>query len=129
MENNSDNQLNYQLMHSVQMYWNTIAYTINEVKTNMLAENLINDEFNSQVSELITTAKECSTLFGKSILELEFKTHYYNSEKLFYHQLKDVITNQNFLENLQTLVTSENAMGTRYFVAFLYAIGLDHIIR
>ncbi len=129
MENNSDTQINCQLMHSVQTYWNTIAYTLDEIKTKILAENLISEECNSQVSELINTAKECSTLFGKSILESEFKTPYYNSEKLFYHQLKEVITNQLFLENLQNLVTHENAIGTRFFVSFLYAIGLDHIIR
>lgn len=116
MENNT-------LMHSVQIYWNSIAYAMEEVVATI--PNIgRNGEFNDSAKNTIETAHNCSYLYGLSILDKNYLINYTNNVMLFYHQLTPLIENLDFIVRLQNIVHSQLIGGTRFFDQFLYTIGV-----
>jgi hypothetical protein len=124
---------NSELLHSMQIYWLTIASSLNEVKDNFMIENC-SKELISTVTEAIATANMCSdwymaTLHEKSRLNLQYINnicydHYCHNENGFYDKLKLLIKNPDISSNLQNIVRGELSYGTRYFSHFLSVLGI-----
>ena len=116
-----------QLLHSVQMYWCTIGGTLTDV-LNRLGTNL-NQDFVLNVIHAIGTAYTTAELYHPVLLNRndEVADHNYrNSENMFYDQLAELLNNNNhFANELRNQVREELPLGVRYFVHFLYVLGIE----
>ena len=114
------------LLHSVQIYWNSIVYAMETVVTQM--ENTLseNPAFNEVVNNIIMTAQNCSNLYGLSIRDKNYRVNYTNNEMLFYYQLTPLIENQEFLIHLQNAVNNQLIDGERFFDHFLRTIHVNN---
>jgi hypothetical protein len=124
---NNNNPFPGQLLHSVQLYWQTIGNTLQEVRFNLL--NQLSEEFLSNLNNLIQLAHDNSDLYGDYLQnnrDQNMLNNYNNNELLFYHHLSELINQNNiFTHTLQNLVRIELQIGTRYFFQFLDAIGVQ----
>jgi len=116
-----------QLLHSVQIYWNTIGYTLTDV-LNRIGINL-NQDFVLNVIDAIGTAYTCAELYNPVIIDRNNPVadhNYQNNENLFYEQLTQLLNNNNYFANeLQNQVRGELPLGVRYFEHFLYVLGIQ----
>ncbi len=132
------NQINssftfFPLPHSVQMYWQTIAHTLRDVLVELSNNNLMDEHTIIHTTNAILTANACADLYGEVIrvplAERDTNriaiNNYTNNEIVFYNQLIMVLLHEDFRIRLQNLVREEASIGTRYFVQFLMAIGVD----
>ncbi len=110
------------LKHSVQIYWESIACVLSELKENQIdvsLENIINNATKS--------AFKCSEIYGKLIRNSSTRNHYTDCEKEFYNNLSIIIENHQLLYKLQNIVYDNINNGTRFFQVFLNKIGLESL--
>jgi hypothetical protein len=113
------------LLHSVQIYWQNIANTLQEVKNDLNNNIPLEEQFECDLNNTINTAYECSNLYGLYIHNQDYLINYQNQERLFYNQLDSLIQNHEFLIILQNIVRMNNDEGVRFFVRFLSALNIE----
>ncbi len=123
----------FPLPHSMQMYWQTIAHALHDVLVELTNNNRLDEQTIVHATNAILTANTCADLYG-DVIRVPFaerdtnriaENNYANSEIVFYNQLIMVLLHDNFRIHLQNLVREEARIGTRYFVRFLIAVGVD----
>ena len=123
----------FPLPHSVQMYWQTIAYALRDVLVEMSNINQLDEHTIINITNAILTANSCADLYRDVILagheenELNSIAHnnYTNTETVFYNQLIGLQLHDEFRIRLQNLVHDRAHMGIRYFHKFLEIVGVD----
>lgn len=125
---------NNELLHSMQLYWLTVASTLNEVKDNLMFGKSSKEQI-STVTDAIATAHLCSDWYGATLREkirmnLQYinndcYNHYCHNENVFYDKLVSLIKDPEIYTYLQNKVREELSYGTRYFTYFLSVLGIN----
>jgi hypothetical protein len=124
---------NSELLHSMQIYWLTVASSLNEVKDNLMFGKSSKEQINT-VTDAIATAHLCAdwymaTLHEKYRLNLQYINnicydHYCHNENVFYNKLESLIKDPEIYSYLQNKVQESISYGTRYFSHFLFVLGI-----
>ena len=128
MDNINNNNILFggELLHSVQIYWQIIASTLEDARNRFHFD--LDNQFVEDLNSLIQIANNNVILYGELLRSQRGQNeshNYENNENLFYYGLSHLLNrNNHFTNTLQNIVREGIPLGVRYFVRFLQKLNL-----